>query len=70
MSKSQMETLREIVNKIVEECCDFQRRHPDVPQGDLFDLSEDELEELFLALQLHKGRYPEEARPGVSCRFH
>ena len=43
MAKSQA-ALRDLVGKLLAEYAEFQRRRPDLPQGDLLDLSEEELE--------------------------
>jgi hypothetical protein len=53
MTKSQTEML-EMLAELIDDYSDFQRSRPDLPQGSLCDLSQDELELLVSALQLHK----------------
>jgi hypothetical protein len=53
MTKSQTEML-EMLADLIDEYSDFQRRRPDLPQGCLCDLSQDQLELLVSAVQLHK----------------
>jgi hypothetical protein len=50
MAKSRA-ALRELVGKLLAEYAEFQRRRPDLPQGDLVDLSEEELEVLVAEFQ-------------------
>jgi hypothetical protein len=52
MTKSQTEMLEMRADR---EYSDFQRSRPDLPQGSLCDLSQDELELLVAAFQLHKS---------------
>ena len=40
-----------LVGKLIAEYAEFQRRRPDLPQGDLHDLSEKELEVLIAEFQ-------------------
>ena len=42
----------ELARKLVAEYTEFQRRRPDVPQGNLWGLSQDDLEKLVTAFQL------------------
>jgi hypothetical protein len=51
MRKTRAEML-ESVRKLVAEYSEFQRRRPDLPQGNLWGLSEDELEKVVAAFQL------------------
>jgi hypothetical protein len=64
MTKSQTEML-EMLADLIDEYSDFQRSRPDLPQGRLRDLSQDELELLLAAFQLHKSEQDERqaARP-------
>jgi hypothetical protein len=57
MSKSRVEVLRQLKN-LIEEYSGFQRRHSELPQGDLGDLAQDELELLVVAFQHHKAKSP------------
>jgi hypothetical protein len=54
LTKSQTEML-EMLAELIDEYSDFQRSRPDLPQGSLCDLSQDELELLVAAFQLHKS---------------
>jgi hypothetical protein len=51
MRKTRAEML-ESVRKLVAEYSEFQRRRPDLPQGNLWGLSQDELEKVVAAFQL------------------
>jgi hypothetical protein len=51
MRKTRAEML-ESVRKLVAEYSEFQRRRPDLPQGNLWGLSQDELEMVVAAFQL------------------
>jgi hypothetical protein len=53
MRKTRAETL-DSVRKLVAEYSEFQRRPPDRPQGDLWGLSQDELERVVAAFQLER----------------
>jgi hypothetical protein len=44
----------EILKKLIDEYLNFQRSRPDLPQGSISDLSEDELELLVASFHLHK----------------
>jgi hypothetical protein len=51
MRKTRAEML-ESVRKLVAEYSEFQRRRPDLPQGNFWGLSQDELEQVVAAFQL------------------
>jgi hypothetical protein len=68
MLKSQIKML-ETLEELIEEYSAFQRRRPDLPQGSLRDLSQDELELLVAAFQLHKSEQ-EKGRTDRSQRLH
>jgi hypothetical protein len=51
MRKTRAEML-ESVRKLVAEYSEFQRRRPDLPPGNLWGLSQDELEKVVAAFQL------------------
>jgi hypothetical protein len=53
MRKTQPEIL-ESVQKLIAEYSEFQRRRPDLPQGNLWGLSQDELEKVVAAFQLER----------------
>ena len=53
MRKTQSEML-ESVRKLFAEYTEFQRRRPDLPQGNLWGLSQDELEKIVAAFQLER----------------
>ena len=44
----------QLVRKLVAEYSEIQRRHPDLPQGNLWGLSQDELEKVVAAFQLER----------------
>ena len=50
MPKSQVEILGEL-GALIEEYSAFQRSRPELPQGDLWALSQDELEQIVAAFQ-------------------
>jgi hypothetical protein len=54
MPKSTAEKLRAL-EKLIDEHLAFQRGRPDLPQANLSELSENELEQLVTAFQLHKS---------------
>jgi hypothetical protein len=60
MAKSRAEMM-ELVGKLLAEYAEFQQRRPDLPQGDLRDLSEEELEILVAAFQLDRASNADEA---------
>jgi hypothetical protein len=43
-----------MLEELIDEYLNFQRRRPDLPQGSLCDLSQDELELLVASFQIHK----------------
>jgi hypothetical protein len=53
MRKTQAEML-ESVRNLIDEYSAFQRRRPDLPQGNLWGLSQDELEKVVAAFQLER----------------
>jgi hypothetical protein len=55
MPKSRAEMLRAL-EKLLDEYSAFQRSRPDLPRGNLWGLSQDELEGVVEAFQLHKSR--------------
>jgi hypothetical protein len=57
-SKAEM---MELVEKLLAEYIEFQGRRPDLPQGDLRRLSQDELETLVTAFQLDKAAEADES---------
>jgi hypothetical protein len=65
MPKSRAELLHAIV-KLIEEYSAFQRSRPDLPQGNLWGLSQGELEQLVAAFQ--KSQQTDEARQERSSR--
>jgi hypothetical protein len=67
MPKSRAETLHAIV-RLIEEYSAFQRSRPDLPQGNLRGLSQDELEQLVAAFQ--KSQQAEEAQRERPSRLH
>jgi hypothetical protein len=69
MSKSRAEMLQTIV-RLVKEYSAFQRSRPDLPQGNLRGLSQDELEQLVAAFQLHKSQQADEAQQAGPTRLH
>jgi hypothetical protein len=50
MAKSRKEMMK-LLGKLLAEYAEFQRRRPDLPQGDLRDLSEKEMEILLTEFQ-------------------
>jgi hypothetical protein len=69
MSKSRAEMFQAIVS-LIEEYSTFQRSRPDLPQGNLWGLSQDELEQLVAAFQLHKTQQADEAQRERPSRLH
>ena len=59
-----------VLEKLIDEYSTFQRRRPDVPQGSLPELSEEELEQVVSASQLYKSREEELRRMERSPRLH
>jgi hypothetical protein len=68
MTKSQTEML-EMLGELIDEYSDFQRSRPDLPQGSLCDLSQDEPELLVAAFLLHKSEL-DEGQTARSWRVH
>ena len=62
MAKSRAERM-ELVAKLLVEYSEFQRRRPDLPQGDLVDLSEEELEILVAEFQRDRATEADETDP-------
>jgi hypothetical protein len=60
--KSSRDMLK-MLEELIDEYLAFQRSRPDLPQGALSDLSEDELERLVAAFQEHKARLGEQLPP-------
>jgi hypothetical protein len=54
MPKSTAEMLKAL-ERLIEEYLAFQHSRPDLPQGSWYDLSQDELELLVAAFQVHKS---------------
>jgi hypothetical protein len=69
MPKSRAEMLHAIV-RLAEEYSALQRSRPDLPQGNLWGLSQDELEQLVAAFQRHKAQQTDEAQRERPSRFH
>ena len=62
MARSRAEMM-ELVAKLLVEYAELQRRHPDLPQGDLVDLSEEELEVLVAEFQRDRATDGDETDP-------
>jgi hypothetical protein len=69
MPKSRAEMFQTIA-RLVKEYSAFQRSRPDLPQGNLWGLSQDELERFVTAFQLHKSQQAEEAQWERPSRLH
>jgi hypothetical protein len=69
MPKSRDEMLH-VLGKLIDEYSAFQRSRPDLPQGSLWGLSQDELEQLVTAFQLHKSQQANEAQCERPPRLH
>jgi len=69
MPKSRAEMLHEL-EKLIDEYSAFQRSRPDLPQGNLWGLSQDELEQLVAAFQLHRSQQADEAQLERPSRLH
>jgi hypothetical protein len=67
--KSRADTLHEL-RKLIDEYSAFQRSRPDLPQGNLWGLSQDELEQLVEGFQRDKSAQAEEARPTRDPHLH
>jgi hypothetical protein len=68
MLKSPIKML-ETLEELIEEYSAFQPSRPDLPQGSLCDLSQDELELLVAAFQLHRSEQ-EDGRTDRPWRLH
>jgi hypothetical protein len=68
MAKSRAEMM-ELVAKLLAEYTEFQRRRPDLPQGDLIDLSEEELEILVAEFQRDRATQADETDPSPPRRL-
>jgi hypothetical protein len=62
MAKSRAEMI-ELVGKLLAEYAEFQLRRPDLPQGDLRDLSEQELDLLVTEFQRDRATEAEDTDP-------
>jgi hypothetical protein len=69
MPKSREEML-DAIGRLIREYSAFQRSRPDLPQGNLLGLSQDELEQLVAAFQLHKSQQADEAQQAGRTRLH
>ena len=59
-----------VLEKLIDQYSAFQRSRPDLPQGNLWGLSQDELEQLVAAFQLHKSQQADEAQREPPSRLH
>ena len=55
---------------LIDEYLAFQRGRPDVPHGNLCELSEDELEQLVIAFQRHKSEHEAVGQIERPARLH
>lgn len=62
MAKSRAEMM-ELVGKLLAEYAEFQQRRPDLPQGDLRDLSEEELDILVTEFQRDRAAEGDDTDP-------
>ncbi len=62
MAKSRKEKMQLLANLLVEYAA-FQRRRPDLPQGDLRDLSEQELDLLVTEFQRDRAAEADDTHP-------
>ena len=62
MAKSRKEKMQLLANLLVE-YAEFQRRRPDLPQGDLRDLSEQELDLLITEFQRDRAAEADDTDP-------
>jgi hypothetical protein len=60
----------EAPEKLIDKYSAFQRSRPDLPQGNLWGLSQDELEQLVDAFQLTQSQQADEAQQERSSRLH
>jgi hypothetical protein len=69
MPKSTAEVLKAL-ERLIDEYLAFQRGRPDLPQGNLAELSESELEQLVTAFQLHKSEQEAPGQIERATRLH
>jgi hypothetical protein len=62
MAKSRAEMMK-LLGKLLAEYAEFQRRRPDLPQGDLLDLSEKEMEILITEFQCDRAAEADDTDP-------
>ena len=62
MAKSRAEMMK-LLGKLLAEYAEFQRRRPDLPQGDLLDLSEKEMEILITEFQRDRATEEDDTGP-------
>jgi hypothetical protein len=62
MAKSRKEMMQ-LLAKLLVEYAEFQSRRPDLPQGDLCDLSEQELERLVIEFQRDRAAEADDTDP-------
>jgi hypothetical protein len=62
MAKSRAEMMK-LLGKLLAEYAEFQRRRPDLPQGDLLDLSEKEMEILITEFQRDRAAEADDTDP-------
>jgi hypothetical protein len=55
--------MMKLLGKLLVEYAEFQRRHPDLPQGDLLDLSEKEMDILITEFQRDRAIEENDAAP-------
>ena len=55
--------MMKLVGKLLAEYAEFQRRRPDLPQGDLRDLSEQEMERLIIEFQRDRAAEADDTDP-------
>jgi hypothetical protein len=61
MAKSR--AIMKLLGKLLAEYAEFQRRRPDLPQGDLLDLSEKEMEILITEFQRDRAAEADDTDP-------
>jgi hypothetical protein len=69
MPKSTAEMLKAL-EKLIDEYLAFQHSRPDLPQGSWYDLSQDELELLVAAFQIHKSEQQVAGQIERPARLH
>ena len=62
MAKSRAEMIK-LVGKLLAEYAEFQHRRPDLPQGDLLDLTEQEMERLIIEFQRDRAAEADDTDP-------